>query len=87
MTPEVVAFLSSGASGIVAIVVCVINNYYQNGKMSALIEYRLSELEKKVDKHNSIIERTYNLEQQTALQEEKIKVANNRIEDLEKKVM
>lgn len=87
MTPEIVAFLSSGASGIVAIVVCVINNYYQNGKMSALIEYRLSELEKKVDKHNSIIERTYNLEQQTALQEEKIKVANNRIEDLEKKVM
>lgn len=87
MTPEIVAFLSSGASGIVAIVVCVINNYYQNGKMSALIEYRLSELEKKVDKHNSIIERTYNLEQQTALQEEKIKVANNRIDDLEKKVM
>ena len=44
-----------------------------------LIKYRLEQLEKKVEKHNSIVERTY-------LLEEKIKVANHRIEDLERKV-
>lgn len=46
---------------------------------SKLTNYRLSELEKKVDKHNSLIERTYILE-------EKMKVANHRIDDLEKGV-
>lgn len=56
----------------------------QNSKTVALIDYRLEQLEKKVDKHNSVVERTYKLEELTALQEEKIKVANHRIEDLEK---
>ena len=40
-------------------------------------------LEKKVDKHNSVVERTFKLEEQAAVFEEKIKVANHRIEDLE----
>lgn len=35
-------------------------------------------------KHNNVVERTYKLEELTALQEEKIKVANHRIDDLEK---
>ncbi|WP_330682206.1 hypothetical protein [Mediterraneibacter gnavus] len=43
-----------------------------------LIKYRIEQLEKKVEKHNSIVERTYILE-------EKVKVANHRIEDLERK--
>ena len=37
-------------------------SYFANKKNSALIAYRLEELEKKVDKHNSVIERTYSLE-------------------------
>ena len=44
-----------------------------------LIKYRIEQLEKKVEKHNSVVERTY-------LLEEKVKVANHRIEDLERKV-
>ena len=36
--------------------------YFANRKSSALIEYRLKELEKKVDKHNQVVERTYQLE-------------------------
>ena len=36
--------------------------YFANRKSSALIEYRLKELEKKVDKHNQVVERTYKLE-------------------------
>ena len=57
-----------------------------NNKNAALIAYRLEQLEEKVNKHNQVIERTYKLEERTELQEEKIKVANHRIEDLEKKV-
>ena len=41
-----------------------------------LTNYRIKQLENKVDKHNTIIERTFILE-------EKMKVANHRIEDLE----
>lgn len=58
--------------------------YLANRKSSALIAYRLDKLEEKVDKHNSVIERTFKLEEQASLIEERIKVANHRIEDLEK---
>jgi len=49
-----------------------------------LTAYRLSELEKKVEKHNTVIERTYKLEEAQAVMQEQIKVANHRIGDLEK---
>ncbi len=48
-----------------------------------LTNYRLGELEKKVDKHNQVIDRVYKLESREAVIEEDIKVANHRIEDLE----
>lgn len=51
-----------------------------------MVEYKLSELAKHVEKHNNVIARTYELEKRTELQEEKIKVANHRIDDLEKAV-
>ncbi|SBV94484.1 conserved exported hypothetical protein [uncultured Eubacteriales bacterium] len=41
-----------------------------------LTNYRIEQLEKKVDKHNSVIERT-------SILEEQMKVANHRIGDLE----
>lgn len=50
-----------------------------------LTSYRLEQLEKKVEVHNQVIDRVYKLEERTELQEEKIKVANHRIGDLEKK--
>lgn len=49
-----------------------------------LTTYRLEQLEKKVDKHNTVIERTYKLEEAQAVMQEQIKVANHRIDDLEK---
>jgi hypothetical protein len=49
-----------------------------------LVVYRIEQLEKKVDKHNCVIDRTYKLEERQALQEEQLKVANHRIEDLER---
>ena len=51
---------------------------------SRLSNYRIEQLEKKVDKHNSLIERTYAIEQHNAVVDEEIKVANHRIDDLEK---
>ena len=50
---------------------------------SKLTQYRLEQLERKVEVHNGVIDRVYKLEERTELQEEKIKVANHRIEDLE----
>jgi hypothetical protein len=48
-----------------------------------LTNYRIEQLEKKQDKHNSVIERTYELEKKVALLDEDLIVANHRIKDLE----
>ena len=50
---------------------------------SKLTQYRLEQLEKKVEKHNNVIERVYKLEKHEAVVDEEIKVANHRIDDLE----
>lgn len=46
--------------------------YITNRKQTALVVYRIDQLEQKVDKHNNVIERTFKLEQ--------------KVEDLEKRV-
>ena len=69
--------------GILSLIGTLTGTYFANRKSSALIAYRLELLEKKVDKHSSVVARTFKLEEQTAVIEEKIKVANHRIEDLE----
>ncbi len=48
-----------------------------------LSNYRIEQLEKKVDKHNNLIERVYDLEQKNAVSAQQIKVCDHRIEDLE----
>lgn len=79
-------------TGVVAIIVCLVNNLYQSkavrsqhDKTIALIDYKLDQLSARVDKHNSVVERVYHLEERSEVQEERIKVANHRIDDLEKK--
>lgn len=52
---------------------------------SKLTQYRLEQLEKRVQAHNSLIERTYRLEERTEIQEERIKAANHRIAGLERR--
>ena len=42
-----------------------------------LTTYRIEQLEKKVDKHNNVIERVFRLEDNDRLLEEKISVANH----------
>jgi hypothetical protein len=79
-------------TGAVAIIVCIINNWVQmsrtakaNDKTVALIEYRINELSEKVQRHNNIIERTYKLEENTALQDAELKRLNKRLEIVEDK--
>ena len=78
-------------SAAATLLVCLINNHYQrieaekkHSETITLITYRIDELTEKVNKHNNLIERTYQLENRADLQEEKLKVANHRIDDLEK---
>ena len=49
-----------------------------------LTQYRIQELEKKVQAHNNLVTRTYQLEQEQAVLQEKVDVANHRISDLER---
>lgn len=56
--------------------------YQQN---QAIVELKIDALEKKQDLHNNLISRMYAVESSQKLQEEQIKVANHRIDDLEKK--
>lgn len=76
--------IASCITGLVTLVVCLVTNKAAHDKTEALLVYRLGELERKVDKHNDVIERTYHLEQETAVLQEKLRAANNRIADLEK---
>lgn len=76
--------LAAVISGAVTLAVCLITNHAQAEKTRALLDYRLSQLEKKQDKHNNLMERTFRLEGDMEVVHEQIKVANHRIEDLEK---
>lgn len=75
--------IAAGIGGVVTLIVCLVNNHYQQKQTRNLIEYKLDELTKRVDKHNNVIERVYKLEQHEAVIDEKIQVANHRIADLE----
>lgn len=77
-------------TGAVAIVVCMINNAVQHKATKEqhnttieLIKYKLDQLTKKVDLHNNAVERLYSIEKKCEVYDEKLKVANHRIEDLE----
>lgn len=61
--------------------------YAANRKSAALMEYRMTELEKKVDKHNNLVERQYKLEERTELQEAELKRHNKRLDILESKAL
>lgn len=80
------AFIAAGAT----LLVCLINNHYQQKRSDAqhkettnLIVYRLDQLEKKQDLHNNAVARLYEVERKLGIDEERISVANHRIDDLE----
>lgn len=73
------SFISAAA----AIIVCILTNYFQNKKTSALMEYKLDQLIKKVELHNNAVERLYKVERRLDVIDEKVSVSNHRIDDLE----
>ncbi|MDR2022116.1 MAG: hemolysin XhlA family protein [Hungatella sp.] len=76
-TEIMVALISLTGSGVGAFVGILAS--------AKLTNYRLEQLEKKVDKHNTVIERTFKLEESQAVMQEQLKVANHRIADLEER--
>ena len=72
----IVALLSCGGTLIGSVVSIFTANRLTN--------YKIDQLQEQVKKHNNVIERTFKLEEKTAVLDEQIKVANHRIEDLEK---
>lgn len=50
----------------------------------AVTNEKIDELSRRVESHNKIVERTYQLEQKVQVQEERQRTANHRIEDLER---
>lgn len=57
--------------------------YLANRKSAALMEYRIEQLEKKVDIHNSVIDRTYKLEADAEVQANDIKTIYKKLDKLE----
>lgn len=57
-----------------------IGGIFATNKMTA---YRIEQLEKKVDKHNQVVERMYEAEKNISVISEEIKNVNHRIEELE----
>lgn len=60
-------------TGSLALVGTIIGTWATNRKSTELILYRLGELEKKQEKHNSVIERTFQLEKDVRVLEQKVK--------------
>lgn len=61
-------------SGLCVAIPSVIATISSNQKSQALINYKIEELDKKVEKHNTVIERTYALEDEIHIIQEKMKM-------------
>ena len=71
---------------------CIINANSQNKKIlseldkhNAVQTEQITQLKEQVHKHNNIIERTYKIEQKLAVLDNREKVSEHRLEDLENK--
>ena len=78
METIVAALIAAGAS----LIVCLVTNHYQSEKIQALLQYRMDILERKQDTYNNVIARVYKLEQDTAVQEEKISALSDAVDEL-----
>ena len=76
MTTEVIVATIASGGGLLGSAIGVIAS-------ARLTNYRIGQLEEKVNKHNNLIDRVYRLEKTAELEGERIKVANHRIDDLE----
>ena len=84
---ELIVALVTGGLSLIGTVITVIVGFKQTSKQvdakTDLTIYRIEQLEAKQDKHNTLIERTYKLEEKADLMQERMKVANHRLDDIE----
>lgn len=87
MTEGVLIALITAAASFAGVVLTVIFGNKKTEKtvrqQTDLTLYRIDELEKKQDKHNTLIERMYGAEERIKVLEEQHKVEKHRIKDLE----
>lgn len=88
MSGEAVVAIITGIFTLVGVIITVISGNKKTEKQleeqSKLTLYRIEQLEKKQDVHNTLIERMYKAEENIKLNDERIIVANHRIDDLER---
>ncbi len=70
---------------LIAFLGTLIGSYGGIRASSRLTNFRLEQLEKKVQAHNNLIDRMYKAEKAISVLDEKIDVENHRIKDLEQK--
>lgn len=71
--------------GLLSMIGTFVGSFITGRKAMVLIAYRIEQLEQRVSKHNSLVERMYKLEEESSVIQEQIKVANHRLTDLEEK--
>lgn len=71
--------------GLLAFLGTVIGSIVSIITANTLTTYKIDELKKTVEKHNSLIDRTYKLERDVTLVNEKLDVLDRRVDDLERK--
>lgn len=77
-------WLAFAATAITAIL-AFLGTYLSNRRAAAVNEYRLEQVERKLDKHNNLVERMYKCEETVALHEAELNRVNHRLGELEKK--
>lgn len=72
--------------GVITVLGNIAVSVIANKKSTALVAYRLEQLEKKVQAHNELVNRMYEAEKSIKLADAENVRQNRRIEELEKKV-
>lgn len=89
MSTEIITSLIIASSSIICQLLINASNRKKlkadNENTKSLIVYRIDKLEQKQDKYNHLQERVFNLEKNSAVINEEIKVVNHRLTDLENK--
>ncbi len=81
MNTDILVSLITSLATLLGVVLTV----YAGGKRTRdILLYRIEQLERAQQKHNSLIERMYRVEERLELHDEKIKVANHRLDDIER---
>lgn len=83
MSDAIVVALITGAVSLIGSLISMLVSAQKAKQTSALTLYRIDQLEQKVNKHNSLVDRMYKREQHDEVADEQIKVVNHRIDDLE----